>query len=226
MTATSSLVYDPGLFPVPARIALVRGTGIPDCRNTVSMPGYLAGILDGVRAAGESYLPAARKKAVRDMLRFGKFAPSGRSRPSSEYLLASALRGGFPLVNPAVDVNNAVSLASGYPASIFDQQLCGSALLVRRGVSGESYVFNPSGQRIDLEDLLCVCRRDAAGWTPCGNPVKDSLATRTSDTTKNIVAIIYAPIADPLADLEQAGELFSSLLLSECGVLESGWFLP
>lgn len=223
MNTLPSLVYDPGLEPRNVRAALVWGMEICDCRKTASMPSYLAVLLERVRAEGEEFLSPALKTAVRGILRYKSYKPSGRSKPSSEYLLAAALDGSFPLVNAPVDVNNAVSLESGYPASIFDLDLCGTSLLLRRGYAGESYVFNLSGQIIDLEDLLCVCRADGTTWIPCGNPVKDSMATKTNESTRNVVAVVYAPLSAPPADLETAAARFSSLLLSDCGAAESGW---
>jgi DNA/RNA-binding domain of Phe-tRNA-synthetase-like protein len=157
------------------------------------------------------------------MLRFGKYKPAGRSKPSSEYLLAAALEGEFPLVNGPVDVNNAVSLEWGYPASIFDLELCGSALLLRRGGAGESYVFNQSGQSIDLEDLLCICRFEEGNWFPCGNPVKDAMATKIRESTNNLAAVVYAPSSEPRAEIDAAAEKFAFLLRSECGATETGW---
>jgi DNA/RNA-binding domain of Phe-tRNA-synthetase-like protein len=196
--------------------ALVWGLDIPDCPKTVSESAYISALLNRVRAAGETFIPSARKAAVRGMLRFGKYKPTGRGKPSSEYLLAAALNGEFPLVNGPVDVNNAISLECGYPASIFDLDLCRSELLLRRGIAGESYIFNFSGQSIDLEDLLSVCRKDGDAWLPCGNPVKDSMATKTKESTRNVAAVIYAPQADPLSDLETAASRFADLLRSEC----------
>jgi DNA/RNA-binding domain of Phe-tRNA-synthetase-like protein len=156
------------------------------------------------------------------MLRFGSYKPSGRSKPSSEYLLAAALEGSFPIVNGPVDANNAVSLEWGYPASIFDIDLCGPHLLLRRGKTGESYVFNPSGQRIDLKDLLCVCKAEGEVWIPCGNPVKDAMATKTGENTRNVLAVIYAPVSDSREILASAAARFQSLLSAECNAVDSG----
>jgi DNA/RNA-binding domain of Phe-tRNA-synthetase-like protein len=182
-------------------------------------------LLERVRRAGETFLPVERKAAVRGMLRFGKYKPAGRSKPSSEYLLAAALQGSFPLVSCPVDVNNAVSLEWGYPASIFDLALCGGELLLRRGAPGESYVFNPSGQSIDLEDLVCVCRRAGERWEPCGNPVKDAMATKVTADTRDVAAVLYAPPEDRSA-LEAAAARFAGLLASSCGGRDGGWILP
>jgi DNA/RNA-binding domain of Phe-tRNA-synthetase-like protein len=223
MSVVPSLNYDPQLEPLPVRAAVVWGLGLPNCAATVAAPAYLSEILARVCAAGESFLSAERKAAVRNMLRFGAYKPSGRSKPSSEYLLAAALEGNFPLVNGPVDANNAVSLESGYPASIFDTDLCGSSLILRRGMPGESYVFNPSGQIIDLKDLLCVCRAEGESWLPCGNPVKDAMSTKTRETTRNVAAVIYAPVLEPRAALDAAAERFARLLGTECGAAETGW---
>lgn len=135
----------------------------------------------------------AVRGGVRAMLRHGAYKPTGRGKPASEFLLQAAKRGEFPRVNGPVDANNVISLMSGIPGSIFDADLVGSRLLLRYGIRGESYVFNPSGQSIDLEDLLVVCRDVAGTWEPCGNPVKDSMATKVRPETRAVVGILYVP---------------------------------
>jgi DNA/RNA-binding domain of Phe-tRNA-synthetase-like protein len=222
MNTIPSLRYDPSLEPHNVRAALVWGFDLPGCPKTNAAPSYLSELLARVRAAGEGFLSPERKSAVRNMLRFGSYKPAGRSKPSSEYLLAAALEGDFPLVNGPVDVNNTVSLEWGYPASIFDMELCGTVLLLRRGIAGESYVFNPSGQGIDLKDLLCVCRTHGDAWIPCGNPVKDAMATKTRESTRMVAAVVYAPLSDSRADLDAAADRFAALLHTDCGAKETG----
>jgi DNA/RNA-binding domain of Phe-tRNA-synthetase-like protein len=221
-----SLSYDPGLEPRPVRAALIWALDLPGCPRTESEPAYVSELLARVRTIGEGFLSPERKAAVRNMLRFGSYKPAGRSKPSSEYLLAAALEGSFPLVNGPVDVNNTVSLEWGYPASIFDLDLCGTALLLRRGLTGESYIFNPSGQSIDAKDLLCVCRAEGEVWVPCGNPVKDAMATKTRETTRNVVAVIYAPVVESRPDLDAAAERFATRLKTDCGAADTGWLIP
>lgn len=222
MRVIPSLRYDPGLEPRSVRAALIWGLDMPACPRTESTPAHLSALLARVRATGEGFISSARKAAVRGMLRFGTYKPSGRSKPSSEYLLGAALKGDFPLVNGPVDVNNAVSLEWGYPASVFDLELCGTVLLLRRGMAGESYVFNPSGQSINLKDLLCVCRAEGKAWLPCGNPVKDAMATKTNESTRSVAAVIYAPSAESRAGLDSAAARFADLLGSDCSAAESG----
>lgn len=144
------------------------------------------------RAAGEQP-PDSLRAAVRDMLRFGGFKPTGRSKPASEYLAAAADRGEFPRINNVVDVANDVSLASGLPISLLDADLAlqdAPGLVIRFGLPDERYVFNRAGHEIDLEGLVCAAR--ASG--PCiGNAVKDALEAKTRDDTRHVIAFVYVP---------------------------------
>ena len=87
------LSFDTSLEGSRLRAALVWARGIPNCAKTKIAPPYLVELLGRVREAGEGHLPAERKAAVRDMLRYGSYKPAGRAKPSSEYLLAAALTG-------------------------------------------------------------------------------------------------------------------------------------
>ena len=217
------LAFDPALEK-PPRIAIVRAEGLETRQSATAGPA-VAALLERVRAGGEGWFGPARKAAVRDMLRHGAYKPAGRSKPSSEYLLAAALEGDFPLVNGPVDANNAASLAYGYPASIFDFAKSGPELLLRRGRKGDSYVFNPSGQSIDLEDLLCVWKPAGGDWLPIGNPVKDAMLTKVFEGCASIVALVYAPAGPEGGDLEACAEFFASILRDECGATSSTWRL-
>ena len=218
-----SIQFDPGLAEAGLRIALIHGSGLTVAKRDEA-PASLAALLSRVRDSGETFLSEGRKKAVRDLLRHGKYKPAGRAKPSSEYLLAAALEGDFPLVNPAVDANNAASLAYGYPASIFDLGKCGLQLLLRRGGAGDSYQFNPSGQQIDLEDLLCVWMKGDGGVPlPIGNPVKDSMATKVFELCVGVIGVVYAPQGPEGRDLEACAELYAALLESQCGAKATSW---
>jgi len=144
-------------------IALVELEGIDWGRAAEVVPEALRNeVLQCAHDAGAGAFGAfgafgARIKAVRDMLRNGRYKPAGRAKPSSEYLFAAALDDSFPRLNPFVDAVNLASLKYMYPMSIFDADKAGHALLCRLGAPGEHYVFNSSGQEIDLEDLVCLC---------------------------------------------------------------------
>lgn len=147
--------------------------------------------LCGRISKGEAGIPDPVRAGIRRLLRHGRYRPSGRSKPASEYLLGLAAKAGMiDLVNNIVDVNNYISLRHGLPASVFDLDLVSGALQVRHGRPGESYVFNPSGQVIDLEDLILCADQD--GLRPIGTPVKDSMATKIRPETRRVLAVVYS----------------------------------
>jgi DNA/RNA-binding domain of Phe-tRNA-synthetase-like protein len=131
--------------------------------------------------------------AVRDLLRAGGFKPTGRSKPASEYLLKAAEEGRLTPINLAVDVCNAVSLHSGLPITVVDLDHVVPPLRVGVAPPGSSYVFNASGQTIDLGGLLCLM--DAQG--PCGNAVKDAQRTKTGPQTERTLTLIWGTTALP-----------------------------
>ena len=132
----------------------------------------------------------AVKKAVRDLLRQAGYKPTGRGKPASEYLLGAAADGPLPSINTAVDACNVVSLHSGLPISVIDLDRAREPLSIRVAGEGEAYVFNASGQTIDLGGLLCLC--DADG--PCANAVKDAQRTKTNGTTRRTLSIVWGTV--------------------------------
>ena len=127
------------------------------------------------------------RSAVRDLLRQGGFKPTGRSKPASEYLIKAAGEGRLTSINAAVDACNAVSLHSGLPISVIDLDLAREPFRVGIAPPGTSYVFNLSGQTIDVGGLLCLF--DAEG--PCANAVKDSQRTKTRPETVRTLSLIW-----------------------------------
>src|SRR5262245_50560420 len=135
----------------------------------------------------------AVREAVRKLLRHGGFKPTGRSKPASEYLLRAAGDGRLASINAAVDVCNAVSLHSGLPLTVVDLDRARAPFRVGVAPAGASYVFNASGQVIDLGGLLCLF--DADG--PCGNAVKDAQRTKTGPDTRRTLTLIWGTTALP-----------------------------
>jgi len=135
----------------------------------------------------------ALRLAVRDLLRHGGFKPTGRNKPASEYLIKAAASGFLGPINLAVDVCNAVSLHSGLPISVVDLDRATSPLRVGLADQGVSYVFNASGQEIDLSGLLCL--HDASG--PCANAVKDCQRTKTDEGTNRCLYIVWGTVDLP-----------------------------
>ena len=133
------------------------------------------------------------RAAVRDLLRLGGFKPTGRSKPASEYLIRASADGALGSINLAVDVCNIVSLHSGLPISVVD--LSRASAPFRLGVAAPEtrYVFNASGQIIDIGGLLSLF--DAEG--PCAGPVKDSQRTKTSAETTSTLSVIWGTTGLP-----------------------------
>jgi DNA/RNA-binding domain of Phe-tRNA-synthetase-like protein len=131
----------------------------------------------------------AVRGAVRDLLRVGGYKPTGRGKPASEYLVRAAAEGTLGSINAAVDACNAVSLHSGFPISVIDLGRTSAPFRIAVASDGTSYVFNASGQEIDLGGLLCVF--DGEG--PCANAVRDSQRTKTHDDTRSTLSVIWAP---------------------------------
>jgi len=158
----------------------------PAALGEIPSPDWLIALLvDGAPA------PVARSEEIRgkirDLLRHGGYKPTGRGKPASEYLVRAAAEGGIQSINVAVDACNAVSLASGLPISVVDLDRACEPLRVAIAGADARYVFNPSGQEIDVEGLLCL--HDADG--PCANAVKDAQRTKTHEGTRRILALVW-----------------------------------
>ena len=129
----------------------------------------------------------AVRAAVRDMLRHGGYKPTGRGKPASEYLVRAASEGALGAINLAVDACNAVSLHSGFPISVVDLDRAAAPFRIGVAPEGATYVFNASGQEIDLAGLLCLF--DADG--PCANAVRDAQRTKTRAETRRTLSVIW-----------------------------------
>lgn len=160
----------------------------------------------------------AVREAVRALLRYGGFKPTGRSKPASEYLLKAVEQGQLSAINLAVDACNAVSYHSGLPISVVDLDRAAAPLRVGIAPAGAAYVFNTSGQSIDLGGLLGLS--DAAG--PCANAVKDAQRTKTSAETTRTLSLIWGTtaLAGRAAD---AAVWYRSLLEHEGAATEAVW---
>lgn len=154
--------------------------------------------------------PTDLRTAVRDMLRGRGYRPTGRGKPSSEYLANAAQEGRLGSINAVVDAGNAASLHSGLPISVVDRDRCVGDLRIAVPGPGAKYVFNQSGQEIDVEGLPCLC--DAAG--PCANAVKDAQRTKTDAATTRVLAVVWgtaAPAGHTGAAAQWLRELFGRL---------------
>jgi DNA/RNA-binding domain of Phe-tRNA-synthetase-like protein len=174
-----------------------------------------AAVLDLLRV--DAPAPLARdeevRAAVRDMLRHGGYKPTGRGKPASEYLVRAASEGHLGAINLAVDACNAVSLHSGFPISVVDVGRARPPFRIGVAPAGATYVFNASGQEIDLEGLVCLF--DADG--PCANAVRDAQRTKTHAGTRATLSVVWgcAGHEDRLARTER----WYRTLLEEAGAV-------
>lgn len=171
-------------------------------------PDWLAALL----APGAADVPLrssdAIRAAIRDLLRLRGYRPTGRGKPSSEYLANAAAEARVGPILPFVDAGNAVSLHSGLPISVVDLDRCTLPLSVDSPPEGTSYVFNRGGQEIDVSHLLCL--HDAGG--PCANAVKDAQRTKTSEQTHRVLAVVWGSARCGPGHVAGAGRWLAQLL--------------
>ena len=223
-----TLTLDETLAPSPVQPIVVWADGIDTGVESERLAGLFEETLLKARTAG---FAEERRQSVRRMLRYGKFRATGRAKPASEFLLQAAQQepSGLHQILSPVDINNIISLESGFPVSIFDAEVAGENLILRRGLAGESYVFNTAGHSIDLEDLIVVCsarlRQENGLAMPCGNPIKDSMLTKIQPASRQVIGVVYAPSEEPHQLLHEVGARFASLLQEYCHAQSVGYFL-
>ena len=173
--------------PHPALRAAAFVTELPRPLGELPPPAWLA-LLFALEADTPVKRDEPAREAIRALLRHGGYKPTGRGKPSSEYLVRAVGEGALGSINLAVDACNAVSLASGLPISVVDLALARAPFRIGLGAKDAQYVFNASDQTIDIEGLLCLF--DADG--PCANAVKDAQRTKTSPATTRTLSVVWA----------------------------------
>jgi DNA/RNA-binding domain of Phe-tRNA-synthetase-like protein len=154
---------------------------------------YCNDVARRVKLEADSEQRQQQCQEIRQLLRFGKFKATGRSKPAQEYLMRCiANDGALPKINAPVDLLNAVSVDCNLPISLLSVAKCSAELLIARGKTGDNFVFNSAGQILDLTDLITVYDRSVNPPRPVGTPIKDSMAGKIELTDRHCVAIIYA----------------------------------
>ncbi len=167
-------------------------THFPRPLGEMPSPAELLALLS-LDAAAPLHSDDAVRETVRQLLRQGGFKPTGRSKPAAEYLLKAVGEGRLASINVAVDVCNIVSLHSGLPISVVDLDRARGPFRVGIAPAGATYVFNASGQTIDVAGLLCLF--DAEG--PCANAVKDAQRTKTGADTRHTLSLVWGSVDLP-----------------------------
>lgn len=190
----------------PLSSALAFLTRFPGSLGEAGQAEWLTALLS-LSAAAPMQSDDAVRAAVRDLLRAGGFKPTGRSKPASEYLLRAATEGTLGPINVAVDACNVVSLHSGLPVSVIDLGRAKPPFRIALAEEGTSYVFNASGQTIDVAGLLCLFDQEGA----CANPVKDAQRTKTHPGTAQTLSIVWGTRSLP-GRTEQAVAWYRELI--------------
>jgi DNA/RNA-binding domain of Phe-tRNA-synthetase-like protein len=172
--------------PHPLLRAAAFTTTLPAPLGDLATPPALIGALR-LEASAPLQRDEAVRGAVRDLLRHGGYKPTGRGKPASEYLVRAATEGTLGSINAAVDACNVVSLHSGLPISVVDLDRATAPFRIGIADEGTSYVFNASGQEIDVAGLLCLFDADGA----CANAVRDSQRTKTRAETRSTLSVVW-----------------------------------
>jgi DNA/RNA-binding domain of Phe-tRNA-synthetase-like protein len=188
------------LEPHPLLAARAFQTSFPFALEATASPDWLIAQLKP-ESAGWTAPSDELRGAVRDMLRQAGYKPTGRGKPASEYLRKAASEAALGSINVAVDACNVVSLHSGLPISVVDLERSRAPhrIAVARGPA--QYVFNASGQSIDIEGLLCLFDAEGA----CASAVKDSQRTKTHGGTTRTLSVVWGVRGfEPLLERAQA----------------------
>lgn len=129
---------------------------------------------------------------------FGK-DPS-RYRVSSEALIRRIGQGkGLYEVNTVVDVNNLISIESGFSAGSYDVEKLGDRLVFRIGKKGETYQ-GIGKDEVNIEALPVLSDEDGA----IGSSTSDSRRAMITEDAREVLTLIYS-FSDN-QDLEKAIE--------------------
>jgi DNA/RNA-binding domain of Phe-tRNA-synthetase-like protein len=155
----------------------------------------------------ESLADAERIRAVRSMFRAWGVDPS-KYRPSSEALLRRVVQGkGLYRVSNLVDIGNLGSVETAWPFGCYDRARISPPIVFRHGVAGESYegirkrIWHLQGRPV---------LSDTEG--PFGSPISDSIRSMIIESTRDILAVIYAPFGSREASLKDTMARFCDRL--------------
>jgi DNA/RNA-binding domain of Phe-tRNA-synthetase-like protein len=161
----------------------------------VSVNAPLAKLMDEVCARKqqeftvETLAQSESVRAVRAMFREWGMDPS-KYRPSSEALLRRVVQGkGLYHVSNVVDIGNLGSIETGWPYGCYDRAKINAPVALRHGAAGEKY--EGIGKQIwHLEGRPVLA--DPQG--PFGSPISDSTRSMITESTTQVMIVIYAPI--------------------------------
>lgn len=147
----------------------------------------------------ESISEDAVIKAVRKLFSGVGLDPT-KERPSGEALIRRAVDGnGLYRINTIVDVNNLISMTTGYPCGVYDLDHIKGTIRILVGRAGGMYI-GIGGREMSTENRI-LTRDDISIF---GGPTADSERTVVGLNTKNVLMLIYHPEGAPGRLLGQA----------------------
>lgn len=161
-----------------------------------------AGRLEGGRAQDWPAV-AATRQAYRAL---GK--DPARYRLAAEALLRRLAEGkGLSRVNNVVEMNNLLSLETGFSSGVHDLARLTPPLVFRRGRAGETYAGIGRGP-LDLEGLPVFADTER----PFGSPTSDSARSMVTDATARVLMVVigFAPVMVEPVHLARAQALLEA----------------
>ena len=209
LRVTANVTVEPDLARV-VRPGALWWDGASVTSDSPALDGELAAVIATVLAA-----PPGDTQAVRDMYRRVGLDPT-KYRPSNEALLRRVRRGNpFPRVNSLVDAVNLSSLQCQLPYGVYDRAALSGPIAVRLGRDGEAY----DGIRKDTVHVAGrVTVADDRG--PFGNPTSDSVRAMVTTSTRDVLVVIYAPLATVPQALTRVLDATARRIAASCGGAE------
>lgn len=156
---------------------------------------------EAVAGEGASAAEAAIETYRAELVRLGR--NPNRYRISSDALLRRLRRdGAVPSILPLVDLNNALSLRTGWPIGCYDVARIQGDVLYRLG-GGDEVMSTLGKGDFDVTNLPILA--DAQG--PFGSTISDSVRTAVQADAGACLFVLYgfgAPATAPLAELVEA----------------------
>jgi lysyl-tRNA synthetase class 2 len=199
-------------------IGVLTGTGLSIKRMHPDLEKYKSDSLQVAKdlIGGDSVTNHPYIASMRNLYRTFGTKPADY-HPSAEALVRRAIKTQrLPLINTAVDIYNAVSVRHLIPMGGFDTDLIEGDIVLRFSEGNEA--FSPlgevehevtyPGEVVYADDRRVLTRR----WN-----YRDSVETRITEKTVNVVMFIDGSPEIPRVEVEKALEEFASNLRKYCG---------
>jgi DNA/RNA-binding domain of Phe-tRNA-synthetase-like protein len=142
-----------------------------------------------------------------------------KERPSGEALIRRIIKGkGIYRINTVVDINNVISMTSGFPCGVYDSGNIKGGITFLVGTAGQNYE-GLGGREVNSKNRLLTKDEESI----FGGPTADSARTAVTDETKNVLMLIYAPKNSEQVFLEKVIDKAKSMMsLTGAAAKESG----